>query len=87
MCAENLTKFFIVASKLWLSDKDQIVKGSFVTLRAVAMDCIKLCSETRNYSKLCENIFAIAENGLKYQYHNSWVHVFSLLGVLFEVST
>lgn len=80
-----MTKFFVTASKLWLSENADIVQGCTLSLRSVATDCIPACAECRNLPQLCSNVFAVAEGGLKYQYHNAWKQVLCLLGVLFEV--
>ncbi|KAK6629400.1 hypothetical protein RUM43_003217 [Polyplax serrata] len=85
LCAENLGKFFITVTNLWLSDKNYILQGATACLRTVAMDCIKACSHSSRYPQICQNIFVIVENCLSYQYHSAWTQVFNLLGVLFEV--
>lgn len=86
LCAENLGKFFITVTNLWLSDKNYILQGATACLRTVAMDCIKACSHSSRYPQICQNIFVIVENCLSYQYHSAWTQVFNLLGVLFEVT-
>lgn len=86
LCGENLGKFFVTATNLWLCDKAYILQGATTCLRTVAMDCLKACKNSVRYSQICQNVFTVVENCLKYQFNNAWVQVFTLLGVLYEVN-
>ena len=78
LCLENLPKFFVNATKCWRSDRGEVSVAATAALKAILNEAIK-----PNLGKLSPNqsetqikaIFASVENGLAYQFYNSWAQV------------
>lgn len=75
LCVENLSKFFNKASRYWVNSGDVAVAAT-TAMKAVMNEAVRphldSISKESNYIK---EMFRCIENGLKYEFHQSWAQV------------
>ena len=80
-CLEILPKFFLNATKCWRSDRGEVSVAATAAIKAILNEALR-----PNLSQLatkdphdCQNkikdVFTSVENGLTYQFYDSWAQV------------
>ena len=78
LCLDNLPKLFLNATKCWRSDRGEVGVAATAALKAVLNEAVKPSLSKLSFDQ-CQNqmkaIFASVENGLTFQFYNSWAQV------------
>ncbi|CAB4066317.1 RRP12 [Lepeophtheirus salmonis] len=90
ICLSNLPKFFgIAALKGWTSDRVEVITASTTAMKCVITQCLLPYAERFIGEKInlvmAEKIFLVLSEGLRYQFHAAWAHVFHLLAEFIDV--
>ena len=88
LCLENLPKFFAKAARYWTQGSEASLAAT-TSMRAILLEAVGpfvgLFSEDKSTQNSIKDLFAPIQNGLKYEFHESWTQVLHLLSTFFEV--
>ncbi|XP_066585957.1 RRP12-like protein [Prorops nasuta] len=90
LCSTTIPKILEKCADLWLSEKREIITAASHTIKAIMEDCFAPLCKTeklaKQYNFILDQVIAIMEKSISYQYLEAWYHVLQLTAVLFQVA-
>ena len=91
LCAANIPRIIDKSTKLWLSDKIEVVTAASQTIKTLLQVCIAPLCETdanaKKYKTTLSKVFYLIQSAImQYQFNEAWHHVLHILAILFQVA-
>ena len=80
-CLEILPKFFLNATKCWRSDRGEVAVAATAAIKAILNEALRptlsqlATNDPQDCHKKIKDVFTSVENGLTYQFYDSWAQV------------